>query len=172
MGNKPWQKVGRMGGYVTQWSALKYLSITKLEAALGFNPGALKYGYAVYGLADKVGIDDFEWRDRTRYSGGWHADRTIEFGTAGLVWSVQRIDELRAALGKKLNYSESAVDEELKKIKMRWLTEMNTCFGDKQIVKVLSVARIGSFPDSPMLGVPQWEFRKGIQKNFKILFEN
>jgi hypothetical protein len=78
MTDPPWPKWDRKGGYVTQWSALKHLSILALENALGFGPGALNDGYAVYGLADRVDVGDFEWRDRTRYSGGWHADPTIQ----------------------------------------------------------------------------------------------
>ena len=167
-----WQKYASLGGYVTQWSSLHSLGVRALEQALGFNSGALAVGYAVYGLADRVGPDDFDWRDRTRYSGGWHADPTIKWGSEDVVWSVQRIDELRAALGKRLNYDEARVDQNIAEMKHRWINEMSVCFGERRIVKVISNQRISEYPNSPLRGIRQWEFRRDIRKRFEFMFAN
>ena len=48
-----WKRSEHLGGYVTQWSALKNLTVQSLERALGFGSGSLRQGYAVYGLADE-----------------------------------------------------------------------------------------------------------------------
>jgi hypothetical protein len=106
-----------MKGYVTTLNSISGKSELEMERALGFRAGALKAGYAVYALAAPVSIDEFDWRDRTRYSGGWDVDSSIRFGSnPNTLWSVQRRDELRAALGKKRNYNERATDLAIEQI--------------------------------------------------------
>jgi hypothetical protein len=86
-------------GYVTTLGSVSGKGDAELERTLGFNAGSLKAGFDIYRLLDPVAINEFDWRDRTRYSAGWHIDPTIPFGSNPNVrWAVQRRDELRAAL--------------------------------------------------------------------------
>lgn len=166
-----WSETEKLTGYVTRFSAIKNLTVAKLEAALGFSPRALANGYAIYGLAARVGIDDFIWRDRTAFSGGWHADPSIMLiENDPNIWSVQRIDELRASLLRRFNYVEAHVDTELQRMRWKWTLDMNVCHGDSRIVKVLFPPTNLDFPDSPMRNIPQWEIKKTVQKKFELMY--
>ena len=139
----------RLDGYVTTFRSVSGRSSAQLEQALGFAPGALTSGYLVYALAEPVGPKDFEWKDQTTYSDGWHLDRTIgEY--------VQRTDELRWSLHKRNNFAEPATENELRTIMARHVTRLNVRQGIERIVKVQAKGRIPAFPNSPLRGVPQW----------------
>lgn len=139
-------------GYVTTLASIQRRNAVQLEAALGFAPGSLAAGYVVYALADPVGAADFEWKDQTTYSDGWHFDPTIgEY--------VQRQDELRAHWGKRNDYSERATDAKLHEIMASHVRRLNVRHGPERIVKVLARGRISAFPDSPLRGIPQWKLR-------------
>ncbi len=139
-------------GYVTTLASVVRRSRTQLEQALGFAPGALTAGFVVYALDDPVGFADFEWKDQTTYSDGWHYDPSIgEY--------VQRQDELRAHWGKRNNYDEHATDARLQQIMSRHFMRLNVRVGPERIVKVVAKQRISAFPDSPLRGIPQWKLR-------------
>ena len=158
----------KMKGYVTTLGSIAGKSTLDLEKALGFNAGALKAGYTVYALVSFVTINEFDWRDRTRYSDGWHADPTIRFGSnPGTVWSVQRRDELRAALGKQNNYDESATDLAIERILRTELIKLNIRSGPNRIVKVVPRQSPTGYPDSEFRNIPQWELK--VLKEFKPL---
>jgi hypothetical protein len=139
-------------GYVTTLASIQRRSTAQLEQALGFVAGSLAAGYVVYALADPVGIGDFEWKDQTTYSDGWHFDPVIgEY--------VQRHDELRAHWGKRNQYSEPATDVKLQEILASHARRLNVRYGPERIAKVLAKTRIAAFPDSPLRGIPQWKLR-------------
>jgi hypothetical protein len=167
-----WEKTQELKGYVTQFHAIKHLGVGDLERALGFGAGALAKGYAIYGLAARVEIDDFVWRDRTAFSGGWHGDPSIMLSANDpYIWGVQRIDELRAALGKRFNYVESMVDAELTRLRWKWTVDMNACHGPNRIVKVLPpLGTVTRYPDSPLRNIPQWEIKPTARKKFELMY--
>ena len=139
----------QLDGYVTTYSAVAGRSHTELEDVLGFATGSLSNGYRVYQLSDPIGPNDFVWKDRTRYSDGWHFDPSIgEY--------VQRSDELRAHLGKKMGYDETGVDRELAAFQVAQVNKLNVRSGPKRIVKILPNAKPSSFPDSGFRNIPQW----------------
>lgn len=141
-----------LGGYVTTLASVQRRSAAQLEKALGFAPGSLAAGYVVYALSDHVGPADFEWKDQTAYSEGWHFDpRISEY--------VQRQDELRAHWGKHHSYDEAATDAKLREILSGHVRRLNIRHGPDRIVKVVAKNPIAAFPDSPLRGVPQWKLR-------------
>lgn len=139
-------------GYVTTLRSIAGKGGRELEGLLGFNSGALDGGFYLFALDAPIGIGDFEWKDRTMYSDGWHFDRTIgEY--------VQRQDELRAHLGKLHSYNERRVDDKIDEVMRRQLLRLNVRHGADRIVKVIPKTRVTSFPDSPSRYVPQWRLR-------------
>lgn len=154
--------VEQLQGYVTTLTSITGRVSSEVEKSLGFAPGSLCGGYRVYVLIDQVARDDFEWKDRTRYSDGWHFDPEIrEY--------VQRRDELRANLGKRLGYDEQAADATLREFMTRQVQRLNVRSGPERIVKVVPAGPIGAFPDSPLPGVPQW--RLLFKKRFRVYAE-
>lgn len=142
----------QLKGYVTTYSAVAGRSHAELEDVLGFGPGVLSAGLRAYQLSESVGPTDFEWKDRTRYSGGWHFDPSIsEY--------VQRADELRAHLGKQRRYDEVVVDTELAAFQLAQLKKLNVRCGPDRIVKVIPNANANSYPDSGFRNVPQWRLK-------------
>jgi len=161
-----------MDGYVTTLESILGKTIYELEEALGFSHGTLKDGYQVYALTETVSSDEFYWRDKTRYSDGWHADPSIEFGSdPNVVWQAQRQDELRAALGRKFNYDEKTVDTAIDEIMQRSLAELNQRTGPCRIVKVCPADRNvkRSFPNARSGNVPQWQIKRGFKKQFTLI---
>ena len=92
-----------LSGYVTTWWVIAGKTPDHLEDALGFERGALRAGYRVYRLAEMVGPKDFEWKDTTRYSGGWSYDADCD------EW-VQRQDLHRWTLFKRNNFDAMKAD--------------------------------------------------------------
>ncbi len=158
-------------GYVTTLESILGKTGSELEQSLGYSAGRFSKGYNVYALTDTVHTGDFVWRDKTRYSAGWHPDSSIQFGSdPNAVWSVQRRDELRAALGRKLNYDEKAVDSEIAKIMERRLAELNVRSGPKKIVKVVPLEKEpDGYPDAESGNIPQWELI--VDKQFTFIGE-
>jgi len=139
-------------GYVTTMRSIVGKSASELESALGFGPGTLNGGYYVFALNGPVFAADFEWKDRTMYSDGWHFDRTIgEY--------VQRQDELRAHLGKLNNYDEQRTDAKLGELLQVQIERLNVRHGPERIVKVLPKSKPTEYPDSPHRSIPQWRLR-------------
>ncbi len=139
----------QLSGYVTTYSAVAGRSHAQLEEVLGFASGTLSNGFRVYQLSEPIVPTDFVWKDRTRYSDGWHLDPSIgEY--------VQRVDELRAHLGKNLGYDEGLVDRELASFQVAQVNKLNIRSGPGRIVKILPTAQSRSFPDSPVRNIPQW----------------
>jgi hypothetical protein len=139
-------------GYVTTQAAITGRNATEIEIALGFGPGSLADGFYVFALAEPIEVKDFEWKDRTMYSDGWHYDPSIgEY--------VQRRDELRAHLGKLNSYNEAVTDGKIVDIMQGQVQRLNVRSGPERIVKVVPKGRVSSFPDSPHRNVPQWELR-------------
>ncbi len=133
----------------------------EIEDRLGFARGSLIGGYAIYELQDMIAIDDFVWRDVTKFSAGWQADPDIEFGPdKSVIWKAQRFDELRAELGKQLNYDEKKVDAALGRVMMAAQKRLNMRVGPRRIVKLIARQPLPDFPDSPHNSIPQWELIK------------
>jgi hypothetical protein len=142
----------QMNGYVTALSFIAGLSHAELANALGFAVGTLSNGYRVYQLAAPVGPDDFEWKDRTRYSAGWRGDRSLGY-------KVRRVDELRAEFGKQHSYDEAAVDRSLAAFHAAQLEKLQVRSGPDRIVRIVPNLRPSSYPDSDWRDVPQWELK-------------
>lgn len=147
-------------GYVTTYSAVAGLNHAQLEDALGFATGVLATGYRVYELASPVGPNDFEWRDRTRYSDGWRYEHSL--GAC-----VRRTDELRADLGKKHGYDDAVVDRALAAFKAAHAEKLNVRSGPQRIVKIVPNLRGAEYPDSSYRDIPQWELT--VQKAFRFV---
>lgn len=136
-------------GYVTTYSAVAGLSHANLEVSLGFASGTLAHGYRAYQLSSPVGPNDFEWKDRTKYSGGCRYDISIgEY--------VQRADELRANLGKRHGYIEAVVDDNLAAFRASQGKKLTVRSGPERIVKIVPNVEGTTFPDSPLGNIPQW----------------
>ena len=153
-------------GYVTTLRSITRRTPHQVADALGLHPSALTFGYIVYALVEPVRVEDFEWKDQTAYSDGWHFDPTIgEY--------VQRADELRASLGKRHRNDEATVDARLRALMATHVTRLNVREGPERIVKVAarqaSFVLPDSFPDAPLRGVPQWRLRT--RKKFVRLAE-
>jgi hypothetical protein len=154
------QPVAFMKGYVTTYAAIAGKSASELEQSLGFHPGALTSGYLVYALSSPVAVGEFEWKDRTKYSDGWHYDLSInEY--------VQRRDELRAHLGKSNNWDEVATDLQLARFMEEQRRRINVRAGSERIVKVKPKGTVANFPDSPFRSIPQW--RLNVIKTFRLV---
>jgi hypothetical protein len=146
----------QLNGYVTTYSAVAGRSHAELEDVLGFAPGAFSNGLRAYQLSEPIGPNDFEWKDRTRYSGGWHFDPSItEY--------VQRADELRAHLGKQRGYEEVVVDRELAAFQLAQLKRLNVRSGPDRIVKVVPNGKANSYPNSEFRNIPQWRLKSDKQ---------
>ena len=155
-------------GYVTTLGSVSGKGDAELERTLGFNAGSLKAGFDTYRLLDPVAINEFDWRDRTRYSAGWHIDPTIRFGfNPNVRWAVQRRDELRAALGKQYNYNEKVTDLAIERILREELVKLNVRRGPGTIVKVRPRNTPNGYPDSPYRNIPQWELK--VPKLFELM---
>ena len=153
----------KLKGYVTIFSAVTGQSHGELERRLGFGAGRLSNGYRAFQLSEPIGPDDFEWKDRTRYSGGWHYDPSIgEY--------VQRTDELRAHLGKKYGYDEKVVDRRIQDFRAAQLKRLNVRSGPNRVVKIIPNDPGTSFPDSPFEGIPQWNLTR--EKQFTFIGDN
>jgi hypothetical protein len=150
------------GGYVTTLASITGKTASEIELSLGFGTGALASGYYVFALADHVDLGDFDWKDRTTYSDGWHFDASIDE-------YVQRQDELRAHLGKLNAYDETATDAQILGLMQLQVQRLNVRTGPERIVKVVSKGNISTFPDSPHRNVPQWKLR--VRKAFTRLAE-
>jgi hypothetical protein len=143
------QSEDELRGYVTTYRAVAGRSHAELADVLGFAPGTLSNGYRVYQLSEPVGPGDFAWKDRTRYSAGWHFDPAIgEY--------VQRADELRAHLGKRHGYDEGQVDRELAAFQVQQVQKLNVRSGPDRIVKVVPTQAGSDYPDSGFRNIPQW----------------
>jgi hypothetical protein len=158
----------KMTGYVTTVESIRGRTNFELEQALGFGEGTLAPGFDVYRLVEPVYKGDFVWRDKTRYSAGWHADPSVKFGPdSSVVWCVQRQDELRWALAKRHNFDDHAIDVEVQTIMLTSLDELNQRSGPKMIVKVKPRVPRGLYPNARAGNIPQWELVK--EKQFSIM---
>ena len=76
------------------------------------------------------------------------------------IWKAQRFDELRAELGKLLNYNEGKVDLALARVMTAAQKRLNVRVGARRIVKLIARHPLPDFPDSPHDNIPQWELIK------------
>jgi hypothetical protein len=156
-------------GCVTTLESVLGKTDQELEAALGYKRGWLRPSFELYALAEPVLAGEFLWLDKTRYSAGWHADPSIDLGD-GLIWSVPRDAELRAAFGRKLNYDEKAVDQEIAKLREKDVERLNVRAGTKRIVKVVPQNHSSDpkdFPDAISGNTPQWQLT--VPKQFSLV---
>ena len=142
----------RFRGYVTTYRCVAGKNAADLERALGFGAGSLGAGYALYQLCEQINLEDFEWKDRTAYSAGWHYDPSIQE-------YVQRSDELRAQLGRESSWSESATDLKIEAFMELQVKRLNVRSGPDRIVKVLPNKAGDRYPDSRLRNVPQWKLK-------------
>lgn len=158
-------------GYVTTYSSIARRSRSDIERSLGFDPARLQKGYTVYALVGIVTSREFIWRDKTRYSAGWHADPSITFDNyPDTIWCVQRRDELRAAMLKKYNGNERLADIEITRIIELAASRLNIRIGPQKIVKVVPKITYGNYPDADFCDVPQWELT--VEKQFQLIEES
>ena len=139
-------------GYVTRFEAVAGKPSLEIERLLGFNRGALRAGYIVWRLNQKVELGEFEWKDSTAYSDGWSYEPEIaEF--------VQRYDQRRGRLGKILGYDEQRVDAKLARFMEVQRIRLNVRTGPDQIVKVHAKVRghTNAYPDAEVRTVRQWK---------------
>jgi hypothetical protein len=159
-------------GYVTTLASIQGRSRVDIEQRLGFGPGSLAPGYGIYALEGPVLLREFEWKDQTAYTDGWHFDPSVrpfnEWGDP-TVYGVQRRDELRAHLGKVHNYNEAAVDKALDAIMRVQLAKLNVRGGSERIIKVVPRSKIPAYPSSPFRNIPQWTLT--VDKPFVLLSE-
>lgn len=159
----------RMAGDVTTYISIAGKTGPEIEMRLGYKPGRLSAGFDVYELKQEVSVGDFEWTDRTRYSGGWQLQRGIgEFA--------RRFDVLRAEYGKKFGYDEARVDQELDKLLRREAAKLNIRIGPNRIVKVFPVTLhdprmfwLEQYPNAQFRDIPQWTILKTHPKEFALL---
>jgi hypothetical protein len=149
---------GEFAGCVTRFQDITGQSSLEVARLLGFNPGALRAGYIVWRLDEKVEPGEFEWLDSTAYSGGWHFDSSIgEF--------VKRYDERRAILGRIHAYNDARVDSKLARFMEVQRIRLNVRTGPAQIVKVKAKVskHTKDYPDSEVRTVRQWNLLKAKQ---------
>jgi hypothetical protein len=146
-------------GYVTILAAVRGKRPREIEQALGFSPGMLSDGYFIYELISPVTAADFEWKDRTKYSDGWHFDRSIEE-------YVQRSDQLRFQLWKRSGWDEKVSEVELRRFMEDQQRRLNVRVGSERIVKIVPRRR-GTFPDSDVRNIPQWKL--AVSKIFRCI---
>jgi len=171
MKNQNFQREGYQSGltgYVTQLEHLTGKGTHDLAVSLGYTPLALSEGYALYFLVQSVGMADFRWKDRSRYSAGW-AIELVEYEWKGKVVKeyvyVDRYDQLRHAkdirnFRKRVNgYPCLPDDVEVDEFMCIQQVILNVRTGPRRIAKVVPKKRLGlgDYPDAPGNGVPQWE---------------
>jgi hypothetical protein len=149
-------------GYVTTFASVQNRNRKELEDLLGFSRGALAGGYRLYELKEDVKLGEFEWCDRTLFSGGWNYDRSIkEF--------VQRQDEVRWKFMVKHDHFAPKADKEFDMFMGAEMAKLNVRSGPERIVKVRRNPALGNpeFPDSKFRDIPQWKLT--IKKNFRLV---
>jgi hypothetical protein len=155
----------QMRGDVTTFASVAGFAPDELERRIGYRYRRLSQGYEVYELRQAVKVDDFVWRDETRYSGGWqHLEDEGE--------DAQRIDLLRWDLYKQQNYNDANGEKELKAFLDRETEKLNVRVGPDRIVKLRPLIGHGAakwwiqYPNAPVARVPQWTILKGREKAF------
>jgi len=166
-------------GDVTTYVSVAGFRAIDLEQRIGFRHGRLAQGYAVYELEQMVRVGEFIWGDHTRFSGAWQSLRELDRGEVferDLDEYAQRIDLVRAELGKRLHYNERAVDAELALFQRQEAAKLNVRTGPNRIVKLRpvvpddrSIARHIQYPNALLRGVPQWKILKRHPKLFRKL---
>ena len=156
-------------GDVTTYEAIAHLPTSEIESRLGYAPGRLAPGHAIYELMDHVGPEDFVWGDQTRYSGGWQYQRDAgEYA--------RRIDVLRAELGRRHNYNEQRVDAELKAKSSIEAAKLNVRTGPRRIIKIKPITPhnfdptihwLNQYPNARSGHIPQWTLIR--EKAFRLL---
>ena len=153
--------VVEMVGYVTPLISLINRSPGELERLLGFAPGRLASGWALYLLVEGVSFAEFAHQGTTRYSQGWAYDRdaTEQLRKIGMIDAVkeetasaQRVDQMRYAMFRDTG-SEGKFDE----YRGYEMAKLNERKGSGAIAKCVPLASGSEYPDAPGNGVPQWE---------------
>jgi hypothetical protein len=136
------------GGFFTQALYLRGQSSAELERRLGYGAGRLAQGWRLLFMLDLPGVEDFEFRGYTHFSGGvvqGHLNppdkRTAE-------------DRLR----------ESGVD--VLRSKQKVIREVFRLHGPNRLAKVIPVRTGTEYP--PGSGIPQWTLVRGREKRFEV----
>ena len=162
MKNQNFQREGYQSGltgYVTQLEHIVAKNARDLAIDLGYTASALSDGYSLYLLQQHIGMADFRWKDRSRFSAGWSID-WIDVESKGRkvreYFYVDRYDQLRHALDRK---SSLPTDWEIDEFMCMQQVLLNVRSGPRRIAKVIPKKRLGpsDYPDAPGNGVPQWE---------------
>lgn len=171
MKNQNFQREGYQSGltgYVTQLEHITGKNARDLAISLGYTPSALSEGYGLYFLLQHVGMADFRWKDKSRFSDGW-ALEPLEIERNGKIVTeyvyVNRYDQLRHArdvrnFKKRLSGQASLPDDwEIDEFMCIQQAMLNIRTGPRRIAKVIPKKRLGpnDYPDAPGNGVPQWE---------------
>ena len=149
-------------GFVTTFASVQNKNRKELEEILGFSWGALAGGYRLYRLVEEVKLGQFEWCDKTHFSGGWHYDPSIkEF--------VQRQDEQRWKFMQKHDYHAPKADKDFDIFMAGEMARLNVRSGPERIVKIKRNPAPGNpeFPDSKFRDIPQWKLTVG--KTFQLI---
>lgn len=162
----PWKEDPRKG-YVTQMNHVVGKRPDELAESLGYAAHALSDGYFLCLLIDRVSSAQFQWKDRTRYSGGW-VRQLCEY-QVGTEWRaedayIQRYDQVRSAM--HIKERNRPVDQSIDQAMQLQLRLLNVLRGPQRIVKIIPNKKLGKddYPDAPGDGIPQWELM--VEKRF------
>jgi len=169
-------KIAQKTGYVTQLKSIVAKNTWQLERSLGFGPFSLSAGYQLYFLFDYIHINEFQWKDTTRYSAGWASDaNAVVVGKNGEVehFYAQRFDQLRyerdAANQRNIAQRPNLPDDwEIDQFMRRQVPIINIQRGPQRIVKVVPNKPFGAvtYPDASEKDIQQWELI--VPKNFVL----
>lgn len=158
----------KLKGYVTQLEHVVCKRPTDLALSLGYSIDGLSDGYYLYLLIEQIGLPEFQWKERSRYSGG-KALEWVEY-KVGKKWLgeyayVDRFDHERYSMDRKRE-PWMPEDMEIDIMMKQQHRIVNVLRGPHRIVKIRPEKRLGKddFPDAPGEGVPQWELM--VEKRF------
>lgn len=174
---QPYGKIAQQQGYITQLKSIVAKNTWQLERSLGFGPFGLSAGYRLYFLFDYIRINEFLWKDTTRYSAGWAPDpNAVVMGNKGVMdhFHAQRYDQHRYALDaeNQRNIARGLPslpdDWEIDQFMRKQVPIINVQRGPQRIVKVVPNKPFGAmtYPDAVEKDIQQWELK--VLKNFVL----
>ncbi|HWF01214.1 MAG TPA: hypothetical protein VG248_15550 [Caulobacteraceae bacterium] len=144
----PTELLIQRAGYVCRIGDIIGKPAITLEQDLGYAPGSLADGYAVYLLQEILSTKDFFWAATTHNSDGWTFD--LDCGEY-----IKKSDWLRDRMGRAHGNREAEVDMKLSLFQLGELAKMRQAAA---IAKVFPQTQPKAYPDSRE-GVPQWQLR-------------